>query len=622
MKRIKKFVAVLLLSLTLFNSIFASYYMTVRAAEAIPATMSVIEALLSLFGLEVGLGNQKDFFSNSEFTDFVGAVANGQTVSMPSYGEVNFSDSESILSFMTWASALTYTAADGDVLKLAKVLDSTSYKNTGTAATNSMQQHIDSVVGDYNGSSEALAEEVQDTFTVINGGSSSNNNMSPNRWDMFTALMSTFLLGAAKDFNELVDKFTTPEESEYTEYDSAFSDAEGFVPGASLNNFSYTADPSYSTYANYKIIADVVPNNTAFVQMIVSENDIEGLCFIIDPYMTLYKFQSDLSYEIKNFIRFTHNRELGGFYHSSQNFFNQSEYASYVSYIPVFSDTASAYAFFNEGDTSGILNLVDDSAYPNFKKAAPSAHSTLSTNINKWMNKNPSIDDFPDVVPNLLDVSDSVAGTGDAVPSIDDAIAEKAGVDPGTDSDTDTGTSINYMGILGKILNAILSLPKSIWEFFTDPLGVILQDWQELLQWLKDFQLWLANCLADLLEAVTGLGEPKNPWGTIEGSGSGSDSSGSGTVNLLNGILLLVYILFKLLQIFLHLLEFIINIFKIPATPGFITGDFAIGFEFIKTVQLSPLNISVYDFLMGLIHILVIFSVVKVLKKHIDKLHI
>ncbi|MCI7791337.1 MAG: hypothetical protein MR531_11295, partial [Lachnospiraceae bacterium] len=288
----------------------------------------------------------------------------------------------------------------------------------------------------------------------------------------------------------------------------------------------------------------------------------------------------------------------------------------------VFSDTASAYAFFNEGDTSGILNLVDDSAYPNFKKAAPSAHSTLSTNIDKWMNKNPSIDDFPDAVPDLLDVSDTVAGTGDAVPSIDDAIAEKAGVDPGTDSDTDTGTSINYMGILGKILNAILSLPKSIWEFFTDPLGVILQDWQELLQWLKDFQLWLANCLADLLEAVTGLGEPKNPWGTIDGSGSGSDSSGSGTVNLLNGILLLVYILFKLLQIFLHLLEFIINIFKIPATPGFITGDFAIGFEFIKTVQLSPLSISVYDFLMGLIHILVIFSVVKVLKKHIDKLHI
>ena len=269
MKRIKKFVAVLLLSLTLFNSIFASYSMTVRAAEAIPATMTVIEALLSLFGLEVGLGNQKDFFSNSEFTDFVSAVANGQTVSMPSYGEVNFSDSESILSFMTWASALTYTAADGDVLKLAKVLDSTSYKNTGTAATNSMQQHIDSVVGDYNGSSEALAEEVQDTFTVINGGSSSNNNMSPNRWDMFTALMSTFLLGAAKDFNELIDNFTTPEETEYTEYDSAFSDAEGFVPGASLNNFSYTADPSYSNYSSYKVIVDVGIINNRFIQKIV-----------------------------------------------------------------------------------------------------------------------------------------------------------------------------------------------------------------------------------------------------------------------------------------------------------------------------------------------------------------
>ena len=632
MKRIKKFVAVLLLSFTLFNSIFASYSMTVKAAEAIPATMTVIEALLSLFGLEVGLGNQKDFFSNSEFTDFVSAVANGQTVSMPSYGEVNFSDSESILSFMTWASALTYTAADGDVLKLAKVLDSTSYKNTGTAATNSMQQHIDNFVGDYNGSSEALAEDVQETFRVITGGGSSddnnddNNNMNSSRWKIFGGIIASVLLGSAGKFCDYLDSLKTPEETEYTEYDSAFSDADGFVEGKSYPVYSDSKD-SYWYNQNKEVIGYYLIDNIRATLLGASTNESYFFCAVVsnDSYIFYYCHMLNGSPDASLNI-----------YYPNYTYFNGSSYSSsflrggdlcknFTSlYCPVFPSLDAANLYLNEGDTSGILNLVDDSAYPNFKKAAPSAHSTLSTNIDKWMNTNPSINDFPDAVPDLLDVSDSVAGTGDAVPSIDDAIAEKAGVDPGTDSDTDTdtGTSINYMGILGKILNAILSLPKSIWEFFTDPLGVILQDWQELLQWLKDFQLWLANCLADLLEAVTGLGEPKNPWGTIDGSGSGSDSSGSGTVNLLNGILLLVYILFKLLQIFLHLLEFIINIFKIPATPGFITGDFAIGFEFIKTVQLSPLNISVYDFLMGLIHILVIFSVVKVLKKHIDKLRI
>ena len=77
-----------------------------------------------------------------------------------------------------------------------------------------------------------------------------------------------------------------------------------------------------------------------------------------------------------------------------------------------------------------------------------------------------------------------------------------------------------------------------------------------------------------------------------------------------------------LLKIFLHLLEFIINIFKIPADPGFITGDFKLGFEYIKTVKLSPLNMSIYDFLMGLVHITIFFGVVKLLRQRIEKLQL
>lgn len=93
------------------------------------------------------------------------------------------------------------------------------------------------------------------------------------------------------------------------------------------------------------------------------------------------------------------------------------------------------------------------------------------------------------------------------------------------------------------------------------------------------------------------------------------------SVPFINGILALLGILLMLLKIFLHLLEFIINIFRIPADPGFITGDFKTGFEYIKTVQLSPLNMSIYDFLMGLVHITIFFGVVKLLRQKIDNLH-
>lgn len=92
--------------------------------------------------------------------------------------------------------------------------------------------------------------------------------------------------------------------------------------------------------------------------------------------------------------------------------------------------------------------------------------------------------------------------------------------------------------------------------------------------------------------------------------------------SFIDAILALLGILLMLLKIFLHLLEFIINIFKIPADPGFITGDFKLGFEYIKTVKLSPLNMSIYDFLMGLVHITIFFGVVKLLRQRIEKLQL
>lgn len=77
-----------------------------------------------------------------------------------------------------------------------------------------------------------------------------------------------------------------------------------------------------------------------------------------------------------------------------------------------------------------------------------------------------------------------------------------------------------------------------------------------------------------------------------------------------------------LLMIFLHLLEFIINIFKIPADRGFLGYGYVFeGFNYIKTVELIGMGVTIYDFLMLLIHIMIIFNVVKVLRKRIEKFH-
>lgn len=517
MKRLKMRCLSIFLSLfVLVNSIFVPA-LNVQAAE-LTYTLSVLEALLSLFGLEIGLGNQSEFFTNSEFTDFVNAVANGETVTLSPYGEVNFSDGESILAFMTWASALTYSAADGNVLNAARILDSTSYKTSGTSATSAMEQKISNYVGDYNGSSEALAEDVQSTFRVITGGSGSGSDddddddddddedvvMTPNRWDMFTAVMSTFLFGASEAFNGFVDKFSTPEETEYQDYSSAFDDVSGFVPGASFGKFSYTADPSYSSYSNCYVIGSGSHEYAPLVQFLLGSGYSDSCVFFMygtNGYISLYECTDVENFVIEKikFNLFTVH-ENGNYYHSSQSFFNPDVSGNFVTcvlYAPLFSDEASAKAYFLSGDDSGLLNLVDDSAYPTFRKTVPTATSTLSNTINKWMDTSPAIDNFPAAVSDILDTSNTVAGTSDAVPAVDTAIAETAGVesdsDSVTDDDSDSGTdaSTNYMGILGKILSVLQSILNSI-------LGKIAS----LLQSILDAIISIKTFLVELLEAA------------------------------------------------------------------------------------------------------------------------
>lgn len=638
MKRIKKFVAVLLLSLTLFNSIFASYSMTVRAAEAIPVTMTALDAILSLFGVEIGLGNQFEFFSNQdqiqkECEAFLEAAANGQTYTMSSYGDVDFSNADSIYSWMNWAQKcneylsgnnIVDVTVDDSVAAVAKAFDKTSYSNTGTSATNAIGSLISDACTNHQEDPEQSLTDIQETirmwYVIANmansGGTGGDNGddkppMNSKRWALIGALMGALVYGASETIKDFTSSLRTPEETVYNELSSAF----GEVPEYYFNG-SYTTDVNgnyiYNVYTSSSKTYMVIENVALSYKVVAVQ--VNDLAFLYNLTGTSL---GSVSFPFKSYYANGTLMSEGSINHFTLNYDDPAWTCTYN--FPLYLSQDAAIKALQNDDFSDAVNLMDVISYSDFKKTAPSAHATLSTNIDKWMDTNPSVDSFPDAVSDILDASDSVAGTGDAVPAVDDAIAEKAGINTDSDTETDTGTSTNYMGILGKILNAILKL-VDICNFFNNPLASILLNWQQLLQWLQDFKAWIENAWADLLEAIAGTGESKNPWGPVDDSGNGS--SDSGTVNLLNGLLMLLSILYILLCIFLHLLEFIINIFKIPADPGFIEGDFAIGFEYIKTVQLSPLSISVYDFLMGLVHILLFFSIVKVLKRHIDKIHI
>ena len=171
------------------------------------------------------------------------------------------------------------------------------------------------------------------------------------------------------------------------------------------------------------------------------------------------------------------------------------------------------------------------------------------------------------------------------------------------------------------VLGNIASLPDALLQVFADPLGAI-QSLLGLLPSWTNLQAYLDKILQALLDPVSVV-LPSDPGGTDPG-GDGSDGGGSrfNLSSLFNGLIYLILILILLLKIFIHCLQFIINIFKIEPTQGFLPDDMVTGLNFLKQLQIEGIGLSVYDFMMGLVYILMFFGVVKLLRGYVYKIRI
>lgn len=137
------------------------------------------------------------------------------------------------------------------------------------------------------------------------------------------------------------------------------------------------------------------------------------------------------------------------------------------------------------------------------------------------------------------------------------------------------------------------------------------------------------HTIADTLTEVQPETVPETSTGTGGGTSIDTPSDtadesarSSDFKDFINTILILFYILFALLKIFLHCLEFIISIFKIPATTGYLPDEMVQALDYLKSFNVGNLEISVYDFMLGLIYILVLFFFIGVLRKNVDRINI
>ena len=348
--------------------------------------------------------------------------------------------------------------------------------------------------------------------------------------------------------------------------------------------------------------------------------------------------------------------------------------------VPVFDSFEDASSYFLNGTLTGLLNGVPYD-YHSMTAAAPDTLKSLSgTKLDPA--KVPAMNNALKEAANGVEATgtDKEANNAEMIAVVKAAVAEAlaeaqpdpapeptAAPDPEPSTAPDPGTDTNYSGILGLILSAIKAIASGIWDFFCDPMGAIttgltnlyngvlriieifpeqvqlvlgniaslpsamlqvfadpLGAIQSLLGALPSWanlQAYLDKILQALLDPVSAL-QPSDPGGSDPGGGDESGKHTPDLLSLLNGLILLIMILLMLLRIFLHCLQFIVGIFKIEASPGFLPDDMVLGLNYLKTLEITGIGMSVYDFMMGLIYIFMVFGVIKLLRGFAFHIHI
>lgn len=113
----------------------------------------------------------------------------------------------------------------------------------------------------------------------------------------------------------------------------------------------------------------------------------------------------------------------------------------------------------------------------------------------------------------------------------------------------------------------------------------------------------------------------------------------NGSKNIFQAITMLIVILILLLYLFLRVLQFIVLLFKVPASTTLFPSQLITGLDYLKTRKLighkdvilsfEPLkavdsigfDITIWNFFMGLIYIIILFNIIKQLRRHVDKIN-
>lgn len=456
MRKSRRFIAAVLAALIIVTAPLTSY-MTANATEGI-ITLGLMDTLLGLFGVSSGLGSQDDFWSQSNMDYIFDAIKNSGSVSIGSYGNVDFSSDTAVRDWLNYslnvnASILADTnpliPITKDQLTLFKAFDKTAYFNTGTSATNAFGEYVSSFLSNYD--SDGLAGDIVSSMTLFDNDSVFNGLNPADKikcFNTFFAMTAASLLSGHGDL-ALNSLFRTADTT-FTDYAAAFD--EGGYSGWEMFDGQY--------------------HITGTVKVIASDTQFEIHCYDLSCDFPIYGY---INGNIVYFYKYVNN-ELSGYnltcmykqtYDGGKTFTDWSYLTSDSTFahegsksfnFPVFASYNDMKSYVESGDESLILNAND--AYRNFKNAIGTAGAVLGDSINNYVGSLSSLNDLIDIFPAVKAALDSKVGTSDALPAVSDTLTGAVPA-PSPDPDDPTDTK-DYTGILGKILLAINSITLAL----------------------------------------------------------------------------------------------------------------------------------------------------------------
>lgn len=143
---------------------------------------------------------------------------------------------------------------------------------------------------------------------------------------------------------------------------------------------------------------------------------------------------------------------------------------------------------------------------------------------------------------------------------------------------------------------------------------------------LASFPDALIHPLKSIESAIDSL--PDRFKDIIDGNKTQNDNNetenDSGFTNFLNLFMIVLFIIVMLLILFINCLRFIVLVFNIPAYDKLLDENILRGINYLKEVHLPLLgdNLSLYSLLLSCAYFVIFLSVIAVIRKKIDKIHI